>query len=148
MSPGLYTELFFLDEATAFAAGHRPCAECRRERFNAFCEAWKRRNGTDEPISLAHEIDAVLHPARMDSRGAKVTWQAGIDSLPNGSFIDLHGCAYLVWDATLLLWTPEGYSRREPPPANAIVPVLTPRPIVDCFRAGYRPEVHGSRLSL
>ncbi len=67
MSERRYTELFFLDEAVAFAAGHRPCAECRRERFNAFKEAWRRARGLDN-LPFADEMDMELHPARIDSR--------------------------------------------------------------------------------
>src|SRR3954447_17200753 len=70
MSPRRYTELFFLDEAVAFAAGHRPCAECRRPRFRAFQEAWARRR--DAPRCLATEIDAELHPSRIDRSGGKI----------------------------------------------------------------------------
>src|SRR5580692_5763791 len=69
MSERRYTELFFLDEAVAFAAGHRPCAECRRERFNAFKEAWWRRHGKYNP-PFADEMDLELHRARID-RGKK-----------------------------------------------------------------------------
>src|SRR5579863_8394968 len=80
MSPNRYTELFFLDEAVALAAGHRPCAECRRERFNAFRNAW-----TGSP--RAPEIDLALHGARIDRRGRKITWEAQLDTLPDGCFI-------------------------------------------------------------
>src|SRR5580693_26393 len=90
MSERRYTELFFLDEAVAFAAGHRPCAECRRDRFNAFKEAWARRTGKGSSEHLrASEIDAQLHPARIGRAGAKVTWQAALDLLPNGCFIQI-----------------------------------------------------------
>ena len=136
MSPGLYTELFFLDEATAFAAGHRPCAECRRERFNAFRQAW---NSTRRV--LAPEIDAELHRARIDERGGKVTWQAPLDSLPDGTFVEIGGSARLVRDGALLLWSPEGYTNPEPPSVPAMVTVLTPQPLVECFCRGYRPGI-------
>src|SRR5262245_6485047 len=68
MSPGLYTELFFLDEATALAAGHRPCAECRRERFNAFRDAWLKGNGGAAPVT-APDIDRRLHEERLGPGG-------------------------------------------------------------------------------
>ena len=109
MSPGLYTELFFLDEAVAFAAGHRPCAECRRERFNAFKAAWKRWSVRDEgsPL-LVHEIDMALQSARIGIRRKKVTYNASLDSLPDGCFIRLDGSSYLVRDESLLLlWRSE-----------------------------------------
>src|SRR5580658_8848742 len=86
MSPGRYTELFFLDEAVALAAGHRPCAECRRERFNAFRNAWNRSRQPEDRAPLASEIDLELHRARIDSRGEKVTWEAPLNTLPDGCF--------------------------------------------------------------
>lgn len=133
MSPGLYTELFFLDEAVAFAAGHRPCAECRRDRFLAFREAWGRG-----PIR-APEIDAELHRARIDSRGQKVTYDALLDSLPNGCFVQLERTAWLVWDDTLRLWSPGRYTEQRRRPRDLTVTVLTPEPVVRCFGNGYRP---------
>ena len=142
MSPGRYTELFFLDEAVAFAAGHRPCAECRRERFNAFKDAWHAR-----PAG-ADEIDLELHAARIDRRKTKVTYNAALKQLPNGCFIEIEGAGYLVLDDALLLWTPEGYTRKITRPKAVTVRVLTPRPIVQCFRRGYEPEIHHSAGSL
>jgi hypothetical protein len=149
MTPGRYTELFFLDEAVAFAAGHRPCAECRRERFNAFKNAWERSNEADprEPIR-APEIDAELHRTRVDSRKRKVTYKAALNSLPNGCFVQIDGAAYLVWDDALFLWTPERYTRKDCRPGRLTVTVLTPQPIVQCFRQGYEPETHDSLRAL
>jgi len=138
MSPSRYTELFFLDEAVAFAAGHRPCAECRRERFNAFKNAWNPNASLS-----ADEIDAELHRTRIDRHGKKVTYDASMNSLPNGCFVQIGGSPYLVWDDALLLWTPEGYAERARR-GNGAVRVLTPRPIVECFRQGYEPEIHRS----
>lgn len=143
MSPGRYTELFFLDEAVAFAAGHRPCAECRRERFNAFKESWKRRAGTHRDPLLAPEIDAELHRARIDSRRRQVTYEAPLNSLPDGTFVHVDGSAWLLWNDARLLWTPGGYARKEPRP-DLTVTVLTPRPIVECFSQGYEPQTHPS----
>jgi len=145
MSPRRYTELFFLDEAVAFAAGHRPCAECRRERFVAFKEAWQRANQREQnrPPS-ADEMDAELHRTRVDERRTKRTYDAALGTLPDGCFVQIEGRAYLVWDDALLLWTPEGYSTRIGKPKDLTATVLTPRPIVECFRAGYVPEVHYS----
>ena len=111
MSEGRYTELFFLDEAVAFAAGHRPCAECRRERFNAFKEAWRRASGRDS-LPLADEMDMELHRARIERR-EKVTYEAAMGSLPDGCFVQIEECAYLVWSGSLLLWTPEGYTKHK-----------------------------------
>src|SRR6516165_3067798 len=87
MSPGRYTELSFLDEAVALAAGHRPCAECRREQFHAFKDSWMRREEVDLSVPLrAADIDAELHEARGDrrDRGRKVTYEAILKELPNG----------------------------------------------------------------
>lgn len=143
MSPGLYTELFFLDEAVAFAAGHRPCAECRRERFNAFREAWDKNRKVPAP-----EIDAVLHPARIDSHGSKVTYQAPLDTLPDGCFVLLDGSSYLVYGESLLEWSPAGYVTKRNRPADLNITVLTPQPIVECIRRGYKPAIHSSALDL
>jgi hypothetical protein len=141
MSPGHYTELFFLDEAVALAAGHRPCAECRRPRYNAFKDAWMRGgNAHDGTIPLADEMDLELHRARIDRQRSKVTHQAPIESLPDGSFIVLDRSAYLVFGNTLLLWSAEGYTTKLPRPASSIVTVLTPEPIVNCLRHGYQAE--------
>ena len=148
MSPNRYTELFFLDEAVALAAGHRPCAECRRERFNAFREAWRgsaASGGTDR--LLAPEMDAELHPARIDKRRGKVTYQACLDALPDGCFIRIDDGDYLVWEDALHLWSPEAYVYQIPR-TSATVTVLTPEPVVRCLRQGYRPAVHESALVL
>jgi hypothetical protein len=147
MSPGRYTELFFLDEAVALAAGHRPCAECRRERFLAFQNAWTRHaGGISAP--RASQMDDELHRARIDRRGNKVTYEAALDQLPNGCFVDTAGSAFLVWNGALLLWTPERYARRDAYPQMKTVTVLTPRPIVECIRAGYQPAIHPSAREL
>jgi hypothetical protein len=142
MSPNRYTELFFLDEAVAFAAGHRPCAECRRDRYNAFKSAWKRAHVQNE-LPFADDMDLELHPARI-ADGKKVTHEAPLDSLPDGCFVQFAGCAYLVAGDALLLWTPQGYARREERPKDSIATVLTPKSIVGCFRQGYLPEIHES----
>lgn len=143
MSERRYTELFFLDEAVAFAAGHRPCAECRRERFNAFKEAWRRSRGQTR-LPFAGEMDLELHPARIGSQGEKVTYHAELGSLPDGCFVRFEENSYLIQNSSLLLWTPEGYSTRRPIPDNVVATVLTPKPIVECFRHGYKPALHES----
>ena len=149
MSPGRYTELFFLDEAVALAAGHRPCAECRRERFNAFRDAWKRshRPASKEPL-LANEIDLELHRARVDGRGRKVTWQAPLNTLPDGCFVQTDGSSYLVRGEELLKWSPAGYAEKHRRPCGVTVAVLTPKPAVECIRQGYRPAIHDSAVAL
>jgi hypothetical protein len=128
MTPGRYTELFFLDEAVAFAAGHRPCAECRHERFKAFQQAWHR------PDAAASEIDAEL-------RRTRLRYEAALNTLPNGTFVEMDGSAHLVWGDGLFLWAPERYAGRQRRPPHLTVTVLTPEPIVQCFRQGYEVEV-------
>jgi hypothetical protein len=147
MSPNRYTELFFLDEAVAFAAGHRPCAECRWERFKAFQAAWKRATRASE-LPRAVEMDRGLHRARIDRQRRKVTYEAELDSLPNGSFVAIDDSSpYLVWEDALFLWTPEWYARKERRRSGPVT-VLTPQPIVRCFRQGYVPQVHDSARGL
>lgn len=142
MSPNRYTELFFLDEAVALAAGHRPCAECRRGRFNAFKGAW----GNNPP--LADEMDIELQRARIDSRKGKITFQAPLNTLPDGCFVQIDGCSYLVSGDGLFLWSPGGYVEKRRRPQDLTVTILTPEPIVRCIRQGYRPEIHPSSLVL
>ena len=143
MTPNRYTELFFLDEAVAFAAGHRPCAECRRDRYNAFQAAWKRRIDSNGDAG-ADAMDAVLHPSRIDRHRKQVIYQASLDSLPNGTFVEITGAPYLVWDRALFLWTPERYTKKTTRSSRMTVTVLTPQPIVECFRQGYVPMIHES----
>lgn len=144
MTPNRYTELFFLDEAVAFAAGHRPCAECRRERFNAFRQAWQLWHGQPHPPS-ADEMDLKLHSARIE-QGSKVTHQAPLRSLPNGCFVEIQGVTYLVLDGSLARWTPAGYTSSQKLSGNPLLTVLTPAPVVECFRMGYQAELHPSAI--
>jgi len=148
MSLGKYTELFFFDEAVALAAGHRPCAECRRERYNAFRDAWSRSSRRDSSqFLLATEMDAELHRKRIDSEGKKVTFEASLDALPEGCFVRIDGSSYLLHRGLLLLWSPEGYTKRHDLVGVSKVTVLTPEPIVRCIREGYKPEIHESALA-
>ncbi|MFO0844087.1 MAG: hypothetical protein U0797_17085 [Gemmataceae bacterium] len=143
LTPGRYTELFFLDEATGLAAGHRPCAECRRERYNAFREAWRVGNGGE--LLPADEIDQRLHAERVTAEGAKRFCLANLDELPGGVFVRQTGWGetpYLVWGDELLVWTPGGYAGRIDRPADVAVEVLTPASTVRTIRAGYVPGVH------
>jgi hypothetical protein len=139
MAPGSYTELFFLDEATAYAAGHRPCAECRRADFRAFAALWEAEFGP----ARAPGIDAALHAARVRRDRTKITFDAPAESLPDGTMIRLEtGPALLLGDAALP-WTIAGYDapRRRP---GGTVRVLTPGPTVALLRAGLRPGLHAS----
>ncbi len=113
MAPDRYTELFFLDEATALAAGHRPCFECRRKSFNAFVDAWAVGNGIDvtDGRPAADSIDDRLHEERVGPGRSKRTFVANIDDLPDGVFVTLgqeDDRPYLLWDGHLLAWSPAG----------------------------------------
>jgi hypothetical protein len=143
MSPGQYTELFFLDEATAFAAGHRPCFECRREDFKRFKAFWLEGNpsyGFSESVAIG-QIDAILHAERINAQGEKVRYLEDLSNLPEGCFIDMEGSPYLVTAKGLWQWTPFGYRTMSEPPERRMVAVLTPRSIVHSLRAGYMPQM-------
>jgi hypothetical protein len=147
MSPGRYTELFFLDEATALAAGHRPCAECRYRRFLDFCSAWKAANWPDSAASrpTVDEIDRRLHGERIAPDGAKRTYRANLDDLPDGVFVTAPALGeqpYLVLGNQLLPWSPAGYGERRKRKKGKEVTVLTPPSTVEAIRAGYVPEIH------
>lgn len=140
MAPHTWTELFFLDEATALAAGHRPCGECSRARYQAFKAAWMQVAGRAMP---RQEFDRALHAARVDGTGAKRTYVRRADALPDGTIVRLDDASvWLLWHGTCRRWTPAGYTdaRR----LSDDVEVLTPRPTVDVLRAGYVPQVHPS----
>lgn len=140
MAPRRYTELFFLDEATSFAAGHRPCATCRRERYKAFLTAWQQAHGdADEGRTLPHTIDRALHKARINRR-QKVTFDAPVTDLPDGTIITDGDTPLLIWQGGLRRWSFDGYSPYETP-LSGTVTVLTPKPLLEVFRSGYRPEV-------
>lgn len=140
MAPGRWTELFFLDEAVACAAGHRPCAECRRGAFAAFQAAWARATGTP---ARAPDIDRALHAARITRDRRQVRHTAPCTDLPPGTFILIADRPHLVTGAGLHPWAPGGYAPAVPRVA-ATVTVLTPAPMVATFRAGYAPILHPS----
>jgi hypothetical protein len=140
MRPRRWTELFFLDEATALAAGHRPCGECRNADYRRFRALWESAFGAP---ANADAMDRVLHAERLDGR-RKRTHSAGFATLPDGTYVALDGRAWLVWRGELLAWTDRGYVARRPRPAAGAVLVLTPRPIVALLRAGYPASVHPS----
>jgi len=145
-SPGNYSELFFIDEATAFAAGHRPCAYCQRERHLKFKQAWVRANvaeKTDAAISMT-DIDRLLHAERAAKGGAKVRFDAALSSLPVGVMFEHQDTAYLVSPRGFLPWSFNGYGERIDMDADATVAVLTPRSVVQTFAHGFEPKFHSS----
>jgi hypothetical protein len=139
-----YTELFFLDEPTALAAGHRPCFECRRQAAESFAECWRKAHSLRSRPRAA-EMDRVLHRERLQG-WAKRRHRRNIDGLPDGAFIVLDGAAFAVRGDALLRWTPTGYDARVLRPRGAIVDVLTPPAIVDVLSAGYEPRWHPSAV--
>lgn len=137
MRPGHYTELFFMDEAVATAAGHRPCAECRRAEHLAFRAAWAAAHG---PVSGVDQIDRALHTARL---GPRPMGQAR--DLPDGSMVLWQDRPHLVLGDGILSWSPTGYGPAQPRPETTL-PVLTPAPLIEVLRAGWRPVLHPTAL--
>ena len=153
MQPNRYTELFFLDEATALAAGHRPCFECRRSDADRFAELWTRCFGGDGR-ARAPAMDDQLHAERVDRDRRKVTFRARRANIPSGAFVRYAGEGsearpYLVVGHSLLAWGAAGYSALVLPTAiSEEVEVLTPASIVAVLSAGYRPMLHPSAARL
>jgi hypothetical protein len=136
-----WTELFFLDEATALSAGHRPCFFCRRDDANRFRAAWEAGNGVTN--ILADEIDVVLHRERLDGRAKRLhKLPAPMMRLADGAMVALGGESYLVANGELLRWSFDGYH-----PANlnaGAAMLLTPPSTLRALDAGYRPVLHPS----
>lgn len=134
-----WTELFFLDEATALAAGHRPCFYCQRQRALAFQAAWTEGNGAP---AKAPDMDRVLHGERLDATGGKRTHELGlpIAELPDGAMIAGGGEAYLVKAGRTYRWSWEGYAPAEPRSTSLL---LTPPSTVRALRAGFTPATRG-----
>ncbi|GGB52888.1 hypothetical protein GCM10011316_26170 [Roseibium aquae] len=138
-----YTELFFLDEVTALAAGHRPCFECRRACAGMFAKAFAQAHGLGSPPT-ANEMDLLLHQNRLDGR-TKRTFKALLSDLPDGAMVRWAGQPHGKKDGRLWKWTPGGYScgpDRDTIPD--VVDVLTPRTICKVLDAGYTPAWHAS----
>lgn len=141
MQPRRYTELFFLDEATALAAGHRPCFECRRGDALAFAELWAQSRGHTERAS-AGAMDRILHEERLTAHNHKRTFRVALATLPPGAMVRWQGRAALVAGTTLRMWTPEGYAEEARPAPATILDVLTPRSMVEVIGRGYAPMLH------
>lgn len=135
-----YTALFFLDEVTAFAAGHRPCFECRRADAKAFAEKWGQAKETKIPH--APDMDLVLQGERLDGR-AKRKHEMPFGDLPDGVMVEIEGAAYALRGSQLLRWSASGYTEKIASPRGSAV-VLTPPSIVGVLAAGYRPQWHSS----
>jgi len=131
LQPGLFTELFFLDEATAFAAGHRPCALCRREDYDRFVALVGAR---------ADEIDERLHAERLDASRGRRLRPARLPELPDGSFVLERDEPWLVLGGELRRWTPSGYAERRPRRGGEAV-LITPPSLVEILRSGWSGAV-------
>ena len=142
---------FFLDEATALAAGHRPCGECRRPDLRRFRTAWLRGNPERGVASdaLTEAIDRELHRDRLAADRRPVTYPADLTALPDGalSVVADGNEALLLWRGALLPWSPAGYGAPRPRPGRQRVTVLTPRSTVAAIAAGYTPAVHWTAAS-
>ena len=136
-----WTELFFLDEATAFAAGHRPCFFCRRDDANRFRAAWQRGNGVTD--MRAKEMDAVLHRERLE-RGQKRLHPLPVPlaELPDGAMVQAGAESFVVLQGRALLWSMAGYRTADHAIDDAML--LTPPSTLRAISAGYRPVLHGS----
>ena len=148
MQPGRFTELFFLDEATAFAAGHRPCALCRRADYDRFVEIW---DGLRPGQRGADAMDEQLHGERVDpSTRAQRHHVAELDALPDGAFVIEDGEAHLVRGRFLWRWTPAGYASPRARPSDTRAVVITPPSLVAVLRTGWSslvPLYHPSALA-
>jgi hypothetical protein len=136
MQPGRYTELFFLDEATAFAAGHRPCGECRWHDYQRFRSCWPALLG--RPVEA---VDAVLQAERV---GRPERPPVGLDRLPDGSFVVLDQAPWLKYGTALFPWSLDGYGAPQAWPAGATARLLTPPSLVAVMARGFRVAVHAS----
>ena len=134
MTKGRYTELFFTDEATALSAGHRPCAECQRDKLSLFIKYWTAANGIS--IKSLTEMDDYLHEERINP----VKQEIILRELPDGVFIEYEGGPYLVLNKSIHRWTFEGYKQQIEMMPSEVVKVLTPMSIVRSIREGYLPS--------
>lgn len=141
MTPGRYTELFFLDEAVALAAGHRPCGECRREHYRAYMDLWARHCADLAPAT-PKEVDRALQRARIDpATRSQRRHEAPLATVPDGAFIELGEAAFLVQGSQLLPYSPSGYGPAIIRQTAISATILTPEPTVRILRAGYKPSV-------
>jgi hypothetical protein len=144
MATRSWTELFFLDEATAFAAGHRPCFYCRRDDANRFRAAWERGNGVGDV--RAPEIDEMLHNERLNGKAKRLhALPMPLEKLPDGAMVQAGDDSYLIARDRALLWSFDGYREVATQPRDAAL--LTPPSTLRAFSAGYRPVLHPSAVT-
>jgi hypothetical protein len=148
LQPGRFTELFFLDEATAFAAGHRPCALCRRDDYIRFLAIWRELHPGQ---TCADAVDAQLHAERVDpvTRG-QLRHEAHASDLPDGAFVLLGDAPHVVLGRRLLEWQPSGYAPTVHRPQSRRMTLVTPPSLVAVLAAGWQPVVpllHPSALA-
>ena len=149
MSPNTWTELFFLDEVTAFAAGHRPCAFCRRRDFKKFKELWRAANPNLVTGQSIKFVDEVLHKERVSKNRAKLFYDDLLKILPGGTmfmFPEIANQYFVLKQDRVFKWTPQGYESYLSLPGDISVRVLTPRSVVNTFAQGYEPKFHESSL--
>ena len=140
-----WTELFFLDEATAFAAGHRPCFFCRRDDANRFSRAWEDGNGVSNVY--AGDIDSVLHRERLDGKAKRLhPLPMRLKQLPDGAMVQAAEASFLIVKGRTLRWSPAGYREAQGLIESAML--LTPPSTLRALAAGYRPVLHGSAQQL
>jgi hypothetical protein len=147
MTPNRWTELFFLDEATAFAAGHRPCGFCRYADFKCFKNLWLQANGKQHGLVENVKmdiIDNIIHQERLNDNNVQKTFTASLKSLPDGVFVKLtdNENAFLWHQQNLYQWSFNGYKKMNAFNKNQTVDVLTPVSYVEVFRMGYTPQIH------
>jgi hypothetical protein len=149
MTSNRWTELFFLDEATAFAAGHRPCGFCRNPDFKRFKSLWllanSERYGLEANVKM-DIIDNFIHQERLDTNGSQKTFKAVLNTLPDGIFIAFGDTekAFLWYQQNLYEWSFSGYTKILEFVQNQEVDVLTPLSYVEVFKVGYLPQIHSS----
>ena len=141
--PNHYTFLYFHDEAVSFAAGHRPCAECRRDSYNAYRVAWAAGLGVEAPSAMA--MNRQLHSERIDPgthrrRLHSMPWV----QLPDGTFVLIDGRPFLVLGDEIVEWGTGGYGARRTRPSDGHIDVITPPSTVAALRAGYPVQIDPS----
>lgn len=144
--PHHYTFLFFHDEAVAFAAGHRPCAECRHASYVAYLDAWTAASGGPRPS--AADVNETLHTERLHAgthrrRLHRLPWR----DLPDGAFVMHEGAQALVLGDALVDWSTNGYGAASARPRAGSATVITPPSTLDVLREGYRVQIDQTALA-